>query len=174
MAKPIKPMPNNEECERILKGSYTGILVMCQDEEPYAVPINHAYQDGRLYFHCAPTGRKLDMIRANPSVCYVVNTYFGDPEHLDGTRCHGDWESVIAYGKARVIEDPDELREAFTIFMEYYSPSHFKPSEESLKTTRAIIIDVESMTARREAPQEGFDRKTGSGKVNIDYWSWSQ
>jgi nitroimidazol reductase NimA-like FMN-containing flavoprotein (pyridoxamine 5'-phosphate oxidase superfamily) len=175
MAKPIKPIPNNEECERILKGSYTGILVMCQDEEPYAVPINHAYKDGRLYFHCAPTGRKLDMIRANPNVCYVVNTYFGDQEHLaDGVRCHGDWESVIAYGKARVIEDPDELREAFTIFMEYYSPSHFEPSEGSLKTTRAIIIEVESMTARREVPQEGFDRKTGKGRTDIYYWSWSE
>ncbi len=174
MAKPIRPIPNNAECERILKSFHSGILVMCRDEEPYAVPINHAYSDGKLYFHCAPTGRKLDMIRANPRVCYVVNRYFGDPEHLaDGVRCHGDWESVIAYGKARVIDDPEELREAFSIFMNYYGSANYEPGEQALRTTRAIIIEVESMTARREVPHEGFDRKTGKGEVDIDYWSWS-
>lgn len=163
MAKPIKPIPNNVECERILKGSFVGILVMCQDEEPYAVPINHAYSDGKLYFHCAPTGRKLDMIRANPRVCYVVNNHFGSPEDsADNVKCHGNWESVIVYGKARVIDDPEELRDAFSIFMKYYRPHPYKPSEESLKTTRAIVVEAESMTARREIPGEG-----------VDYWSWS-
>ena len=173
MPESINPMPNNEECERILTDSYTGILAMCHDEEPYAVPINHAYVDGKLYFHCRATGRKLDMIRANPNVCYVVNNYFGDlNDFKDGVRCHGDWESVIVYGKARVLEDPDELREAFSKFMEYYSPTHFKPGEEALQTTRAIIIEVESMTARREVPREGYNRKTGEGEVDVDYWSW--
>jgi len=174
MAKPIEPKPNNEECERILTGAYSGILVMCHDEEPYAVPINHAYSDGKLYFHCATTGQKLDMIRANPRVCYVVNKYFGDPEDFaDGVRCHGDWESVIAYGKAQVIDDPEELRSAFKIFMNYYSPTYFEPGEDSVKTTRIIVVDLESMTARREVPREGFNRKTGAGEVDIDYWSWS-
>lgn len=173
MPKPIEPIPNNAECERILRSSYSGILVMCHDEEPYAVPINHAYSDGKLYFHCAPAGRKLDMIRANPRVCYVVNNYFGDLGDMeDSVRCHGNWESVIAYGKARVIDDPEELRAAFATFMSCYSPAYFKPSEGSLQTTRAIIIELESMTARRECPREGFDRKTGEGRVDVDYWSW--
>jgi nitroimidazol reductase NimA-like FMN-containing flavoprotein (pyridoxamine 5'-phosphate oxidase superfamily) len=114
------------------------------------------------------------MIRANPNVCYVVKNYFGDPKDLaDGVRCHGNWESVIAYGKARVVEDPEELRKAFTIFMSCYSPTYFEPGENSVKTTRAVIIDIESMTARREVPREGFNRKTGEGKVDVDYWSWS-
>ncbi len=174
MAKPIKPKPNNAECERILKGSYSGILSMCHDEEPYAVPINHAYLDGKLYFHCGATGRKLDMIRANPRVCYVVNNYYGDPANFaDGVRCHGDWESVIVYGNARVIDDPEELRSAFTTFINYYSPTYFKPDENSVKTTKIIIVEIKYMTARREVPQEGFNRKTGEGKVDIDYWSWS-
>jgi len=174
MPKPIEPIPNNAECERILKESFTGILVMCHDGEPYAVPINHTYSDGKLYFHCAPTGRKLDMIRANPRVCYVVNNYFGDMRDFeDGVRCHGNWESVIAYGEARVIDDPEELRSAFLTFGRYYYGSDFEPSERSLETTRAIIIEVESMTARREVPREGFDRKTGKGGVDVSYWSWS-
>ena len=169
-----KSIPNNEECERMLKKSYVGILVMCHNAEPYAVPINHAYSDGKLYFHCAIAGKKLDMIRANPQVCYVINNLLGGhAEFSAGARCHGNWESVIVRGKARVVDDPDELRGAFSTFMECYGSVDFQPGEDSLKTTRAIIVEVESMTARREIPREGFDPKTGTGEVDVDFWSWS-
>ena len=72
-----------------------------------------------------------------------------------------------------MIDDTEELRGAFLAFGKYYYGPDFKPGEESLKTTGAIIIEVESMTARREVPREGFDRKTGEGGVDISYWSWS-
>lgn len=162
MPKPIEPSPNSAECERMLTASAVGVLVMCSGSEPYAVPMNHAYSGGKLYLHCAPTGRKLDMIRANPSVCYVVNRCFGEPGALaDSRKCHGNWESVIAYGRARVIADPEELRDAFLTFGRYFNPE-FTLDESALQTTSAIIVEVHSMTARREMPAEG-----------VTYWSWS-
>jgi nitroimidazol reductase NimA-like FMN-containing flavoprotein (pyridoxamine 5'-phosphate oxidase superfamily) len=36
---------NNEECEGIIKGTYHGVLSFSHESEPYAVPINHAYED---------------------------------------------------------------------------------------------------------------------------------
>ncbi len=163
MAKPIQPALNTAECERIVTAYPTGVLVMCLDSEPYAVPMNHAFVDGVIYLHCAPTGRKLDIIRANPSACYVVNEQFGDrPTLVDRRQCHGNWESAIAYGKARVVEGKEELRRAFDIFGKYFNPS-FEVSEDSLDNTSAIILEVETMTARRE---------TKEGKVS--YWAWSR
>jgi nitroimidazol reductase NimA-like FMN-containing flavoprotein (pyridoxamine 5'-phosphate oxidase superfamily) len=162
MPKPIDPVPNNAECERIMTSSPVGVLVMCEGSEPYAIPMNHAYADGKLYFHCAPTGRKLDMVRANPRVCYVVTYDFGERGGpIDPRQCHGDWESVIAYGAARVVEDRDELRTAFTIFVASFD-SEFEVSEHALDTTSAIIVDVESMTSRREVPGQ-----------DVEYCSWS-
>ena len=162
MPKPIEPSPNNAECERMITASPVGVLVMCTGSEPYAVPMNHAYSGGKLYFHCAPTGRKLDMIRVNPKVCYVVNREFGEPGALaDSRKCHGHWESVIAHGRARVIADQEELRSAFLTFGRYFNPS-FTLEESALQTTSAIILEVDSMTARREVPGEG-----------VAYWSWS-
>jgi hypothetical protein len=162
MPKPIQPKPNNPECERMLHAFHVGVLVMSHDGQPYAVPMHHAYVDGKLYFHCAPSGRKLDAIRANPRVCYVVSRYFGDLQALaEARRCHGHWESVIAFGSARVVEDRDELRDAFMIFGRYFNPA-FELSADALDTTSAIIVHIESMTARREL-EEG----------PVEYWSWS-
>ena len=161
MPKPIVPKPNNAECERILDSYDVGVLVTCRDGEPYAVPMNQAYHDGKLYFHCATTGKKLDMIRANPRVSYVVSREIGDPAVAEESRmCHRDWESVIACGRARVVEDPDELRRAFLTFGRHYDPS-FEFSHRALENTRAIIIEIDSMTARREVQRKA-----------VEYWSW--
>jgi nitroimidazol reductase NimA-like FMN-containing flavoprotein (pyridoxamine 5'-phosphate oxidase superfamily) len=94
---------------------------------------------------------KLDFIRSNPRVAYVVKRYWGSPENFGSSlKCHGCWESVIAYGAARVLEGREELAEAFGRFMSYHGKKSFTPSEQALRETRAIVLDVRRMTARRE------------------------
>jgi nitroimidazol reductase NimA-like FMN-containing flavoprotein (pyridoxamine 5'-phosphate oxidase superfamily) len=162
MKEDFNPVHSNEECEKMLEGTYHGVLVMSLDDQPYALPMNHAYCDGKFYFHCAATGRKLDIIGRNPRLCYVVSKYYGNTENLKkGINCHGHWESVIAYGRGTVIEKPEELYGAFRTFMSYYGRDDFQPDEEAYEKTRAIVIDVESMTARRE-----YDRNKTA------FWTW--
>jgi nitroimidazol reductase NimA-like FMN-containing flavoprotein (pyridoxamine 5'-phosphate oxidase superfamily) len=135
---------------------------MCGYSIPYAVPMNHGYENGRFYFHCAPVGRKLEMIRENPNVCYVIRRYYGAPENLEQSmKCHGPWESVIAYGRARIPDTREELRTAFKSLMAYHGRPDFEPSEEAYKTTKAIVLDVDEMTARREY-----------GEHRTEYWIW--
>ena len=57
---------------------------MVAGDSPYAVPLNHAYRDGRFYFHCANSGRKLDAIGRDPSVPYVI-------EHPTMSRRHAEF-----------------------------------------------------------------------------------
>ena len=77
--------------------------------------------------------------------------YYGTADDFKSRqRCHGKWESVIAYGKARYVEDEQELRDALIKFMKYYGKNTFEPSKSSYLETRAIIMEVETMTARRE------------------------
>lgn len=164
MSKPIHPIKNNAECEKMIQGTFQGVLCMADNNEPYALPINHAYHDGKFYFHCGTTGRKLDVINKNPNVSYVINKYYGDPEHLaQSLKCHGCWESVIVYGKAKVIRESEELLSAFKTFMAYYGRTDFQPSEGFSESTSAIVIEVERMTARREDEEE-----------KVDYWCWER
>jgi nitroimidazol reductase NimA-like FMN-containing flavoprotein (pyridoxamine 5'-phosphate oxidase superfamily) len=164
MSKPIQPTKDNAACEKMIQGSFQGVLCMADGDEPYALPINHAYRDGKFYFHCAPTGRKLDVIHRNPKVSYVINRYYGAPENMQKSlRCHGFWESVIAYGTARVLSEREELIAAFKTFMAYYGQADFQPSESACETTRIIVIEVDHMTARREYEE-----------TKTEYWAWEK
>jgi uncharacterized protein len=164
MKKPFQPVKSNAECERIINGTFQGVLCMAENNEPYALPINHAYRDGKFYFHSAAAGRKLDVINKNPNVTYVINRYYGDSENLGKSlKCHGLWESVIAYGKAKVITEREELLSTFKTFMAYYGRTDIQHSEDLFGKTKTIVIEVEKMTARREDEDE-----------RTDFWYWEK
>jgi nitroimidazol reductase NimA-like FMN-containing flavoprotein (pyridoxamine 5'-phosphate oxidase superfamily) len=147
----IEPILNSQACEQVLRDTREGTLVMCHENTPYAVPINHAFVDGNFYFHCGLRGRKIDMIKRNPNVVYVVDTFHGPPQETPpDKRCHGPWQSLIAYGTARVIEDIDEKAIAFRAFMGNYGVEDYQMNDQARTETSGIVIDVTSMTVRSE------------------------
>ena len=61
------------ECCRILEEATSGVLAVSGDDGyPYAVPLSFAYADGRLYFHVAKSGHKLDALRRNPKASFCI------------------------------------------------------------------------------------------------------
>jgi len=100
----------DSECIEILKNEPRGVLSVLGDEGyPYGLPIDHWYceESGKLYFHCAKNGHKLDAIRACDKVSYCV---------MDGgTPEEGGWalyfRSVIVFGRAKIIEDKARIIE---------------------------------------------------------------
>ena len=62
-----------EECNRILQVATSGVLAVDGDDDyPYAVPISFVCEDGRLYFHVAKSGHKLDALRRNPKASFCI------------------------------------------------------------------------------------------------------
>ena len=111
----FKQQISEEECIRILQEEKRGILSMHgEDGYPYGIPMNHWYnpENGKLYFHCAKTGHKLDAIRKNDKVSYCV--------YDQGFRKDGDWalniHSVVVFCRARIVDDAeDDLRRRIAV-----------------------------------------------------------
>ena len=158
---PIVTVPNNEVCEKLISETTEGILVMSRDNMPYAVPMNHTYRNGMIYLHCSLKGRKLDFIRHNPNVCFVAYRYLGSPLDHHQYVCHSTCESVIAQGTARVIDDMDERRRLLQVYVERFQKGR-QITDQDAARCGCIVINVEHMTARREAiPRE------------CTYWEWT-
>ena len=66
-------MLTNEEVENILKTSPNGTLALYgENGYPYSVPVNFVYSDGKIYFHGAAEGYKLDCMKKDPHVSFSV------------------------------------------------------------------------------------------------------
>lgn len=125
-----------------------GILACLGDEDyPYAVPLSYVYFNDKIYFHSAKVGHKIDAIIKNPKVSFTVV----DEDTIVSEEYTTYFRSVIAFGKARVVEG-DERLEAFEALVEKYSkdqPEEAKHKEIiGCKEAYIIAIDVEHITGK--------------------------
>lgn len=146
---------SREEMEAILQEINFGFLGMSIDDRPYVVPLNYAYIDGKILFHCSLEGKKLDHIASNPAVCFSVARQPGAVErHAEGDPCHMDCDSVVCYGTARVIDDLQERAVGLNAFNRYYRPTAKEISADRVAHCAAVEITVTEMTGRRERSRE--------------------
>ncbi len=103
-----KQQISQEECIEILKSQPRGILsVLGEDGYPYGVPLTHWYDEesGKIYFHGAKAGHKIDAIKNCDKVSFCV--------HDEGYREGDDWplhiRSVIVFGRIRFVEDSETM-----------------------------------------------------------------
>ena len=66
-------MLTKEELLDIMATAEYGVLsTVGEDGWPYGVPVNFVYNGGKIYFHAALTGQKLDNILFNNKVSFCV------------------------------------------------------------------------------------------------------
>ena len=108
-----------EECRAVLERGTSGVLALSGDGGwPYAVPLSYVYADGKIYFHSAKSGHKVDAIRSCPRASFCVI----DQDHIVPEEYTTYYRSVIAFGRARVLKDEGEKRAALEKLAERYSP----------------------------------------------------
>jgi nitroimidazol reductase NimA-like FMN-containing flavoprotein (pyridoxamine 5'-phosphate oxidase superfamily) len=142
---------SREEMESILRDETIGYLGVSKNGEVYVVPLNYGYVDGRILFHCALEGKKLDYLMANPEVCFTVGRQSGQVRrHAGMDPCHVDNDSVICYGTASIIEDLEERKRALDAFNRCFQRDAAEISLEDAAKCCAVEIKVTEMTGRQE------------------------
>jgi len=141
-----------EEAVAMLEKAEYGILsTLSSDGTPYGVPISFILENNTIYLHMAKTGHKLDNILANPAVSFSV---VGPAEPVvEGDSYSTFFESAIAFGKARLVEDAKEIRDALYILTEKYFPDNMDVFEasiagNSLSRLYVVAIDIEHLSAK--------------------------
>ena len=106
----FKQSISEEECKRILKEEPRGVLSLLGDDGyPYGIPLSHWYseKDGKIYFHGAKEGHKIDAIKACEKASFCV--------YDKGFRREGEWalniKSVIVFGRVKIVEDHERAIE---------------------------------------------------------------
>ena len=140
---------DREEIESIIKKADVCRLGLSDKNIPYIVPLNFGYKENCLYFHTAKAGKKIDMIKTNNRVCFEM-----DIDH-EVVRAENpcDWnmkfQSVIGYGRAFLLEDIDEKRQALDVIIEDYSGQTGEYAEKLVDRLAVIKVQIESMTGKK-------------------------
>jgi len=148
MRRKEKEITKKEEIEKILMQSHVCHLAMVDEDKPYLVPMNFGYSDGCLFFHCAKQGRKIDLIKKNPNICFEVDELIRFKKAQIACDWGVEFKSVIGSGKAQFLEDSKEKKNALNIIMSHYSDRSFEYPDEMLEKTLVIKVVIDEMTGK--------------------------
>lgn len=139
-----------------------GLLAQCAvgrlgtvgaDGYPMVKPLNFVYHEGRIYFHSAREGEKIEDIGRDERVCFEVDLPLAFVRG-EGSPCKADYryQSVICTGRARLVEDSQEKLGALKALMEKYQPEggYGDFPGEKVALTAVIRIDILTMTGKQD------------------------
>lgn len=131
----------------LTEGEYGVLATVDGDGQPYGVPMNYAYMNNSIYFHCALDGHKLDNIKDNERVSFTV---VGRTEVLPQEFSTG-FESVIAFGRAALVEG-GEWHRGLMGLVEKYSADFIEEGREYIKKydnqTAVVRMTVDSVSGK--------------------------
>lgn len=119
---------DEDRIKRFLRRAPVGVLATCVQEQPYLSTRLFVYDEPQhaIYMHAADQGRTLESIRANPQVCF---TTFEMGRFVPAKKARNfgvEYESVVVFGQASLVEDEQEMIRALKQFMAKYAPQ-FQP-----------------------------------------------
>ena len=127
-------------------------LGMCLDNIPYVTPVNFGYELTEkgfvFYFHCAPEGKRLDIIRQNPNVFAEIDNggMLTSAEKACGWSC--DYKSVMAMGTARVITENAEKKHALSLLMNHQTGKDFNFEDNDLEGVCVVAVQISEISAK--------------------------
>jgi len=145
----------------LLNSCHTGRLgTVGADGWPMVKPLNFAYHEGSIYFHCALEGEKLDDIRRDNRVCFEVDLPLAYVKGTPENPCRAEYlyRSVIIRGRALIVSEREERLLALDLLMGKYQPEGgFGPyPEDKLALTCIVRIDIEDMSGKEDLGKDGI------------------
>ena len=133
------------------------------DGQPYCTPTLFWREGERLYWHGSSASRMLRGQSDGEPVCLTVS-------HLDSLVLarsafnHSvDYRSVMAFGRARVIDDEGEKARALAAMIDRFYPGRWaalRPAtQQEIKATRVIGMTIEQASAKVRAKGIGDDEE---------------
>lgn len=150
MRRSEREMSDPEFMHQVLRDATEMYIAMNTGEAPYVLPVNYVFHEGCIYFHCAPEGRKLDLLQADPRVGFTAAV------DIRVERTTTRYRSVCGTGITEMVDDPavkDEVLRAFAA--RYSAPCVFPVSPEKFAHTRIVRIRIETLTGKHSRSGEG-------------------
>lgn len=150
MRRSEKEVTDRDEIIGIIQQGEICRLGFCNDGVPYIVPMNYGYSDGRLYFHSAKAGRKIELLEKNNRVCFEIEVDTKIVQDERACSWQMKYRSVIGYGKLFAVDDPPKIRTGLSVIMNHYlEKEDWSFADESVDKVVLLQLEIDEMTGKQ-------------------------
>ena len=150
---------DRETIYKILDEGYVCHVGFAVDSQPFVIPTLFARVGDAIYFHGSAASRMLRSVSEGLSVCITVTLTDGFVLARSVFNHSMNYRSVVALGKATLVDAPQEKLEALRAFTEKIIPGRWndarQPNEKELKATSILRLPLTEVSAKiRSGPVE--------------------
>jgi len=150
---------DRETIYKILDEAYVCHVGFATDGQPFVIPTLFGRVGDAVYFHGSAASRMLRNVSEGISVCVTVTLTDGFVLARSVFNHSMNYRSVVALGKAVLVDAPEEKLEALRAFTEKIIPGRWndarQPNEKELKATSILRLPLTEVSAKiRSGPVE--------------------
>ena len=155
MRRKDKEITDSKEIRKIIEDAVYCNVAMCQNNNPYVVPMNFGFQEDYVYLHSVNEGWKIDILKENPQVCIAIVQKVQFIKSLNICRSSMKYNSVLIFGKAEFILDQIEREKALGFIVRHYDKNIEKDALEfskyDLDKLTLLKVKIEKVTGKKSA-----------------------
>jgi nitroimidazol reductase NimA-like FMN-containing flavoprotein (pyridoxamine 5'-phosphate oxidase superfamily) len=123
-----------------------------QDGQPFVIPTIYVRIGESLYVHGSPASRMLQALRTGIPVCVTVTLVDGLVLARSAFHHSMNYRSVVLFGTAAVVEEPDRKEEVLRALAEHLIPGRWDdirlPTPDELRRTLVLAVAIEEASAK--------------------------
>jgi nitroimidazol reductase NimA-like FMN-containing flavoprotein (pyridoxamine 5'-phosphate oxidase superfamily) len=150
--EPQRGAYDRETIYKILDEAFICNVGFAIEGQPYVIPTMYARMGDAIYFHGSAASRMLRNLSEGTAVCITVSLIDGLVLARSVFNHSMNYRSVVALGKATLVEDPAEKMEALRAFTEKILPGRWSeargPNEKEMKATSILRLPLEEVSAK--------------------------
>ncbi len=143
---------DREAIYKILDEAFVCHVGFAQEGQPFVIPTMFARIGDAIYFHGSAASRMLRGLSGGVPVCITVTLMEGLVLARSIFNHSMNYRSVVALGKATLIDDPAEKLQALRAFTEKLIPGRWndarQPNEKELKATSILRLPLTEVSAK--------------------------
>lgn len=144
----------------ILDAAFLAHIGFQADGQPFVIPTLFGRDGSKLYLHGSAVSRMLRELETGMTACVTVTLVDGMVLARSGFHHSMNYRSVVAFGTARKLAEPEQKLRALRIISEHVMAGRWddvrSPTEKELKATAVIEFDMEEASAKiRQGPPLG-------------------
>jgi nitroimidazol reductase NimA-like FMN-containing flavoprotein (pyridoxamine 5'-phosphate oxidase superfamily) len=158
----LKRLPKRAEYDRsavyqILDEAFLCHVGFVVDGQPFVIPTGYARIEDKLYIHGSPASRMLRSLAGGIDVCVTVTLLDGLVLARSAFHHSMNYRSVVAFGKATVVESDEEKFAALRAFTNHVIANRWEevraPNEREIKGTLVLELPLLEVSAKvRKGP----------------------
>jgi len=152
MRKANQEITDKSVLNEILSRSKICRLGMIDNGLPYVLPFNFGFHEDCIYIHSAPAGKKIDLLKENPLVCFEVEQQADIVEDEVACKWSTLYRSVVGYGNVEIVTGFEEKKRGLEIIMTqhgYQGKMDFDTKE--VEFIVLLKLKIESMTGKQSS-----------------------